>query len=47
MSDDVLTLTGQGPLSVQEFVRKNAAAFTAPAKEAIYVNTQAERARQI
>jgi hypothetical protein len=25
MSDDVLTLTGQGPLSVQEFVRKNAA----------------------
>ena len=35
MSDDVLTLTGQGPQSVQEFVRKNAAAFTAPAKEAI------------
>src|ERR1700682_613174 len=32
MSDDVLTLTGQGPLSVQEFVRKNAAAFTAAAK---------------
>jgi uncharacterized protein YbjT (DUF2867 family) len=29
MSDDVLTLTGQGPLSVQEFIRKNAAAFTA------------------
>jgi uncharacterized protein YbjT (DUF2867 family) len=28
MSDDVLTLTGQGPLSVQEFARKNAAAFT-------------------
>jgi len=27
MSDDVLTLTGQGPLSVREFVRKNAAAF--------------------
>jgi uncharacterized protein YbjT (DUF2867 family) len=32
MSDDVLTLTGQRPLSVQEFVRKNAAAFTAPGK---------------
>ena len=32
MSDDVRTLTGQGPLSVQEFVRKNAAAFSAPAK---------------
>jgi uncharacterized protein YbjT (DUF2867 family) len=35
MSDDVLTLTGQGPLSVQEVVRKNAAIFTASAKEAI------------
>src|SRR6201984_1336957 len=32
MSDDVLTLTGQRPRSVQEFVRKNAAAFTASAK---------------
>ncbi|SAL52386.1 NmrA family protein [Caballeronia choica] len=32
MSDDVLTLTGQAPISVQDFVRKNAAAFTAPAK---------------
>jgi len=31
MSDDVLTLTGQGPLSVQEFVRKNGATFTASA----------------
>jgi uncharacterized protein YbjT (DUF2867 family) len=31
-SDDVLTLTGQRPLSVQEFVRKNAATFTASAK---------------
>src|SRR4026208_1357961 len=30
-SDDVLTLTGQSPLSVQEFVRKNAATFTASA----------------
>jgi len=30
----VLTLTGQGPLSVQKFVRKNAATFTASAKEA-------------
>ena len=28
MSDEVLTLTGQRPMSVQEFVRKNAAAFT-------------------
>jgi hypothetical protein len=34
MSDDVLT-TGQEPLSVQEFVKKSAAAFTASAKEAI------------
>jgi len=34
MSDDVLTLTGQGPLSVQKFVRKNAAAFTSSAKAA-------------
>jgi uncharacterized protein YbjT (DUF2867 family) len=33
MSDDVLTLTGQAPLSVQEFVRKNAETFTASAKE--------------
>jgi uncharacterized protein YbjT (DUF2867 family) len=28
LSDDVLKLTGKGPLSVQEFVRKNAAAFS-------------------
>jgi hypothetical protein len=34
MSDDVRTLTGQGPLSVQEFVRKNAATFTAPSQAA-------------
>jgi hypothetical protein len=34
----VRTLTGQQPLSVQEFVRKNAAAFTASAKEANSVN---------
>ena len=34
MSDDVRTLTGQEPLSVQDFVRKNAAAFTASAKVA-------------
>jgi uncharacterized protein YbjT (DUF2867 family) len=33
ISDDVLTLTGQGPLSVQEVVRRNAATFTASAKE--------------
>ena len=31
MSNDVLRLTGQVPLSVQEFVRKNAAAFSAAA----------------
>lgn len=35
MSDDVLTLTGQAPLSLQEFVRKHAATFTASAKEAM------------
>jgi hypothetical protein len=34
MSDDVRTLTGQGPLQVQDFVRKNAATFTASAKAA-------------
>src|SRR6185503_17816511 len=34
-SDDVLTLTGQGPVSMQEFVRKNAASFTASAKAGI------------
>ncbi len=34
MSDDALTLTDQGPLSVQEFVRKNTATFTASVKEA-------------
>ena len=33
MSDDVFTLTGQKPLSVQDFVRKNAATFS-PAKAA-------------
>jgi hypothetical protein len=33
-ADDVLTLTGQRPLSVQEVVRKNAATFTASAKAA-------------
>src|SRR5882724_2601267 len=32
MSDDVLTLTGQRPLSVQEVVRRNAATFTTAAK---------------
>jgi uncharacterized protein YbjT (DUF2867 family) len=34
ISDDVLTLTGQGPMSVQEVVRKNAATFTASAQSA-------------
>jgi uncharacterized protein YbjT (DUF2867 family) len=33
MSDDVITLTGRRPLSVQEFVRNNAAAFTAQANK--------------
>jgi hypothetical protein len=33
MSDDVLTLTGRRPLSMREFVRKNAATFTASARE--------------
>jgi hypothetical protein len=35
MSDDVLMITGQRPLSVQEFVRKNAATFTASPKGAV------------
>jgi len=30
MSDDVRTLTGKEPLTMQEFVRNNAATFTAP-----------------
>jgi hypothetical protein len=34
MSDDVLTLSGISPLSMQEFVRKNASAFTASTKAA-------------
>jgi uncharacterized protein YbjT (DUF2867 family) len=34
MSDDVLALTGQSPMSVQEFVRRNVAAFTASVKAA-------------
>jgi len=34
MSEDVLTLTGEAPLSMQEFVRANAAAFTTSAKAA-------------
>ena len=34
MTGDVLMLTGQQPMSVQEFVRKNSAAFTASAKAA-------------
>ncbi|HWS87682.1 MAG TPA: NAD(P)H-binding protein [Pyrinomonadaceae bacterium] len=34
MSEDVRSLTGQAPLSVREFVRKNAAEFTASAKAA-------------
>jgi uncharacterized protein YbjT (DUF2867 family) len=34
MSEDVVTLTGHAPLSMQEFVRANAAAFTTSAKAA-------------
>jgi hypothetical protein len=34
MSDEVFPLTGKGPLTMQEFVRKNAATFTASAKAA-------------
>jgi len=34
MSDDVFALTGQTPLSMREFVRKNAATFTDSAKAA-------------
>ena len=34
MTDDVFALTGQNPLSMQEFVRKNAATFTDSAKAA-------------
>ena len=34
MSDDVLTLTGQAPLTMQEFVRKNAASFSLTTKAA-------------
>jgi hypothetical protein len=34
MSNHVLMLAAQGPLSVQEFVGKNVATFTASAKQA-------------
>jgi hypothetical protein len=34
MSDDVRALTGPMPLSMQDFVRKNAAKFTASVKVA-------------
>jgi len=34
ISDNVRTLTGQEPMSVQDFVRKNAATFTASGKAA-------------
>jgi uncharacterized protein YbjT (DUF2867 family) len=34
MTDDVLTLTGKGPMSLVEFVRKHAKEFTASAKAA-------------
>jgi len=33
MSDDVFTLTGRRPLSVQEFIRKHMAKFTPSAQE--------------
>ena len=35
ITDDVRALTGQAPLHVEDFVRKNAATFTASAKAAI------------
>jgi len=34
LSDDVYTLTGEKPVSMEQFVRNNAAAFTASAKAA-------------
>jgi hypothetical protein len=34
ISDNVRTPTGQEPMSVQDFVRKNAATFTASGKAA-------------
>jgi uncharacterized protein YbjT (DUF2867 family) len=34
MSEDVLTLTGQGPLTVREFVKNNASTFTGSTKPA-------------
>jgi uncharacterized protein YbjT (DUF2867 family) len=34
MSDDVLALTGKKPVSVQDFIRNNASAFSAPVKGA-------------
>ena len=34
MTDEVLMLTGQRPLNVQEFVRNNAATFAASARVA-------------
>jgi len=45
MSDDVRTLTRQRPLSVHDFVRKNAVAFTASAKAAL-VSADARRIRK-
>jgi len=33
LSDDVFMLTDKRPLSMQEFVRKNAASFTVPVRE--------------
>ncbi|MDB5337982.1 MAG: NmrA family protein [Planctomycetaceae bacterium] len=33
LSDDIHALTGQGPLSMQDFIKQNAATFTASAKE--------------
>ena len=35
VTGDVLTLTGQASLNVQEFVRRNAATFTGTAGEAV------------
>ncbi len=42
LSDDVLALTGQRPLSVEEFVRRNAAAFAESAKGSESMRTMAK-----
>jgi uncharacterized protein YbjT (DUF2867 family) len=44
MTDDVLAITGQGPLGVREFVSRNAAVFTAPVEAAgVSADARAQR----